>query len=67
MGSTDQPIFHGIFHTANRFYGFSSIPTRARGEHELRKPDLRSGYTCKHRPLVRLREENLLGTGEGGH
>jgi len=66
MGPTDQPNFHGIFHRADRVYGFSPIPTRARREYELRKRDLWRGHTCEHCPIVRLREENLLGTGEGG-
>ena len=67
MGSTNQPSLHGIFRTADRLHGVSSVPTRARGEHELRKHDIRRGYNCEHGPMVRLWEDILPGTGEGGH
>ena len=67
MGPTDQFNFHGIFHRADRVYGVSSIPTRARREYELRKRDLWRGHTCERCPMVRLRKEDLRGTCEGGH
>jgi len=67
MGPIDQPSVHNVFYRADRVYGIPSISTRARREYELFKRDLWRGYTCEYCPMVRLREENLLGTRKGDH
>ena len=66
MGLTDQFSFHGLLHRADCIHGLSSVPTRARGEYELRKRDIWSGYGYEYCSVVRLWEESLLGTCEGG-